>query len=72
MNWISVKERLPEIAKVVIITLRHSKQDTYSAFRAHGGWYCFCADEDPKRYVPNGIKGVEITHWMPLPEPPKV
>jgi hypothetical protein len=30
MEWISVKNELPPIAKVVLITLKHSNKDVYS------------------------------------------
>lgn len=69
-NWISVKDTKPEIAKIVNLVLNHSKQDVYSGFRAHGGYYCFRIGEDSKQFIPNGIKEAEITHWMPLPSPP--
>ena len=68
--WISLKDERPEIGIIVIVTLRHSKEDVYAGFRANGGWYCFRIGEDCKQYIPNGIKEAEITHWMPLPKSP--
>lgn len=62
-RWISVKKRLPENGQKVI-----------AAFRNDGGWIV-----DQARYS-NGefdfaswayVWDDNITHWMPLPEPPK-
>lgn len=62
-RWISVMERLPEDGQKII-----------AAFRDSGGWIV-----DQARYG-NGefdfaswayVWNDNITHWMPLPEPPK-
>lgn len=62
-RWISVKKRLPEDGQKII-----------AAFRDSGGWIV-----DQARYG-NGefdfaswayVWDDNITHWMPLPEPPK-
>ena len=62
-RWISVKKRLPEDGQKII-----------AAFRNSGGWIV-----DQARYG-NGefdfaswayVWDDNITHWMPLPEPPK-
>lgn len=69
MEWISVNERKPEnLQKVLAI-------DTYSEiFRV-----AFNTDFGEKwRYVISGggvyvsLEVYNITHWMPLPEPPKI
>lgn len=70
-KWVSVEERLPEIAVIVNLTLKRSKQDVYSGFRAKGGWYAFRLGEDAKQFIPNDIEQVSVTHWQPLPNPPK-
>lgn len=64
-GWISVKDRLPECWVPVIVHMRHkhTPDDGYSDIRIimrseEYGW----ARLD---------KHYEITHWMPLPEPPK-
>ena len=72
VEWISVKDRLPKIGTIVLMSLQHQKQDVYSAFRAKGGWYVFRIGEESKQFIPNGIENVYITHWMPLPNPPTV
>ena len=58
-RWIPVTERLPEISTWVL-TYRPTLEAIWPAFLTSAGDWI---DED-------GIPP-EITHWMPLPEPPK-
>lgn len=71
-EWISVKERLPERQKYVIWALAKPWFDGYSTIE---GYY------DP---FPNGMRFWRmtrcpstpysldnVTHWQPLPDPPK-
>ena len=57
-QWISVKDRLPEQNKdVLVYTITHDVRKAHcygerSWFGHDGIWRC-------------------VTHWMPLPEPPK-
>lgn len=55
--WISVEERLPKDAERVLV---YGEKGICFATRYKRDWMT------PMRY--NG----EITHWMPLPEPPKM
>ena len=62
-KWISVKDRLPEHNVLVLCVWldgRDRKQNRgFATYQQHGVWY-----------VSN--EGMpEVTHWMPLPEPPK-
>ena len=69
-KWISVEERLPETKLAVLgYGLRSAKYNEYDPFPAvhvvytrgeDEGWFTFWNNE----YV-------SVTHWMPLPEPPK-
>lgn len=62
-EWISVKDRLPEIGKKVL-AYRPSMYYEFIQTIYHGS-----------EMWENGydIKGdMVITHWMPLPEPPEV
>ena len=68
MEWISVKDELPESDGFYLThwtdgTLETFKTDEECAVDDLGG-YCF---------TPVTWQGVEhsVTHWMPLPEPPK-
>lgn len=60
-KWISVEDRLPKPDKNVL-TLKNRK-------RVRIGYY----SEDCEEWVINNMVAYDecITHWMPLPEPPK-
>lgn len=64
MDWISVKDRMPEKNKSVI---GWYKDNPFSNFCVEivlwngKGWVCTYG----KHYV------TAVSHWMPLPEPPK-
>lgn len=68
-EWISVKEQLPEVETVVLtfekakpIYAAHDYENQIQlAERFSGG--AWCQRSDPQAY--------EITHWQPLPSPPK-
>jgi hypothetical protein len=67
-EWISVKDRLPKVLQSVLVSLSNKKQ---TGELVHSGifWHKkFCIDGD------NSISqklSKDVTHWMPLPEPPK-
>lgn len=62
-DWISVEERLPEAGERVL-TL-----DTYGHMRDRS-LYCFV--DGHIVFTPDGlVPRKHITHWQPLPEPPK-
>ena len=71
-KWISVKERLPEIPSDKIA-------DGYVQIQVlvwcDKGRKCAWFQVDTKKfYDQDGWLGIEVygvTHWMPLPEPPK-
>ena len=61
-RWISVEERLPEDYEDVVIIMRNGASSWYRvAYREYGGW-----SFGGGRRVTD-----EVTHWMPLPEPPE-
>lgn len=64
--WISVKDRLPsDRGNVLVVAFWHERWGVYM------GW---CAHERAKWSVHVGLgerSDVTVTHWMPLPEPPK-
>lgn len=62
-RWISVKERLPE-NEVSVIAFCTEDNHAWYAFRRGGLWW------RPGDRVSIKIFGT-VTHWMPLPEPPK-
>ena len=68
-GWISVKDRLPEIGEnycsklVMCYTPDGEHEYLFDYYEVNGfGQGCFTAE----KYF-----GISITHWQPLPEPPK-
>ncbi len=65
-RWIPVEERLPENrSDVLVVAYWHERWGAYM------GW---CAPERAAWSVHVGIgdrSDIAVTHWMPLPEPPK-
>ena len=60
-EWVSVKDGLPENGKEsVLIALRWGEVDI--------GW---CEDGRWRSEFVNEYEDGEVTHWMPLPQPPK-
>jgi hypothetical protein len=66
MNWISVKDRLPEEWSDVIVTDGINVNAGYfgGTWKEDGG-----VEKSGFYEYENGIEGL-ITHWMPMPEPP--
>lgn len=59
-RWICVRDRLPEEETEVLCYLGNALgKGIVVAFRRHGDWYF------------DGWKCPTVTHWMPLPAPPK-
>ena len=58
-EWISVKDRLPSPVDSVLIVTRSG--GVGEGFHEKGKWWWITEDE----------VYVEVTHWMPLPEPPR-
>lgn len=63
-RWISVEERLPDIdAEVLICT----DEGLYDVTQYSGGERFWTLERNPDCWV----TALGVTHWMPLPEPPK-
>jgi hypothetical protein len=60
MKWISVKERLPEDDGEYIVATKYGHIFIFDWLMGR-----FFAEDR------NGLVYEEITHWMPLPKPPK-
>lgn len=57
-RWIPVTERLPEKEGLYLVAVRNDHERRYSKtawYHGHGNWFL----------------RQKVTHWMPLPEPPK-
>ena len=62
-KWISAEKRLPEVGKRVL-TLSKFGHCFDRTLREHNGGVLLFA---PDGFAP----GKDVTHWMPLPEPPE-
>ena len=58
-EWISVKERLPEDREEVLLAVA-----IVGLPRIRVGWY------GGRWYFLGAGRAKDVTHWMPLPEPP--
>ena len=58
-KWIPVSERLPEKYKEVLV------------HRLTGCEVTCCIDTKNRKWFGDEICCYDVTHWMPLPEPPK-
>lgn len=58
-EWVSVEERLPAPTENLVLV--------YDCTGVNMAWYSYAMGWMYR----TGLPGVEITHWMPLPEPPK-
>jgi hypothetical protein len=76
MNWIPVKERLPEKLQDVFVYIPDfCPQKIYNAYWTE---HFLIDDTVEKVWLANGYcckhpewSFEDITHWMPLPKPPK-
>lgn len=71
MEWISVNDRLPERRDFVLVACLFVPESRYEVpriaeLRRSGMWY-----SDDGCGIPLQARGIKVTHWMPLPEPPK-
>lgn len=62
-EWISVKDKLPELRIPVLVYLKNSELQV-AIMSTSNNWYI--SDE-----WNNSFLHEYITHWMPLPSPPK-
>lgn len=66
MEWISVKDRLPSSeGYYLVLDYKHIEK---LMFREGFFWTTSCYDYD---HTNEDQKSMYVTHWMPLPQPPK-
>lgn len=67
-RWVPVEERLPEKMKIVLVFKRRTAHFIWSdaTWSIETDW---CGEDGWSRTPHNGC--FAVTHWMPLPEPPK-
>lgn len=72
-EWISVDDRLPEEEKPVLVAHRKCTGDR--PYKIHVGclylkeWICDYCDEETR--FESDVDFYYVTHWKPLPKPPK-
>ncbi len=69
MKWINVNERLPEDSGSYLV--RTVRNDTEVSWY-HQADYMMDDNREKQWYAPRTDYEVYVTHWMPLPEPPKI
>ena len=67
-EWISVKDRLPENNKKVLCCYYFGERNDMP-FISTLDYYA--TDEMPHFQHTLGNENMHVTHWMPLPEPPR-
>lgn len=68
-RWIPVAERLPESQGPFLTRYGFGDASIETGQFFYGVLYYLYADAEP--HWQHESVGVEVTHWMPLPEPPK-
>lgn len=66
-KWIPVTERLPDRMGQCVCRYVFGDNEEYPFYQVL--WY-YTAVEQP-HFQGEGTMGLRVTHWMPLPEPPK-
>lgn len=71
-RWIPVTERLPERGEIVISYLQFSKNPKlgWSDMMTDNTYNGILVGSNPRKHV-WAWNGDFVTHWMPLPQPPK-
>jgi len=82
MKWIRVKDRLPDDCQKVLVLIWESEVFPATFLRAKSGpgiaWFpevdCIdsASDIGGRSAIHNPAFEGDITHWMPLPEPPDI
>ena len=79
-EWISVKDRLPEVGDsyLVVVKYKYDHEKEYNYDTDVATYYPY---DNPSAYIDErwdtyndwdeGQQYLHITHWMPLPQPPK-
>ena len=68
-KWISAEERLPEVSVRLLAYEYSAALLVYDGEHMHEAYYCHTTkmwhDASDEDHI------IDVTHWMPLPEPPK-
>ena len=64
-KWISTAERQPEKTGLYLCYTKKRVYLVVDYSKRHNTWNAYDSEDEPKH-------ALEVTHWMPLPEPPEV
>ena len=67
MTWISVEDRIPDFGTRCLVAYRGVVQQQMFIFRDKFEW-----EEDSYAEDYGEFPSKDVTHWMPLPDPPGV
>jgi hypothetical protein len=73
-EWISVKDRLPKTVTnkhLVYCKNGYIGFGHYENFRGEADWYNLENGKPFSEWYLENCETYEVTHWMPLPQPPK-
>lgn len=77
MEWISVKDKTPDESVAVWAIEKNHKSPLIMTYEYEDGWFWAISYDTPyydgKTWTADSEFDDEynVTHWMPLPEPPK-
>lgn len=74
VKWIPVTERLPEkITNKVIVLCKNGYRGFghHENYKGKQTWYNLESDKPFTDWDLENCESYDVTHWMPLPEPPK-
>jgi len=66
MNWISVEDEKPKKTCLIVAEYPSGYRQTVHAYNHLGRWRMSYTEDEVFEDVEE-----KVTHWMPLPEPPK-
>ena len=67
-KWISVEERQPLTDELVIVAVHDDTGDTENDYSSFG---FYLEVNGSGVWIVDGQRSCHVTHWMPLPKPPK-
>lgn len=72
MDWIKVTQAMPPSMEPVIVTVQSKTDRAFKDIMKDVRWDSdkseWCFEDGPEQFVPI-YENMEVTHWMPYPEP---
>lgn len=70
-GWISVEERLPDDCGMPVLMVAVNSYNQMRVVKGFTDYQCPITFHTNEREYDGVWRAWEVTHWMPLPEPPK-